>query len=126
MRRHIIKAGIVPGELVYGAKHFRREMMGVNVANSVYMHIIGTDLVRDCDGTYYVLEDNGRSPSGVSYMLENRQAMKRVFPELFERHGVLPIENYPVELLNMLRAVAPQIKQRDREPVVALLTPGCV
>ena len=120
----IIKAGIVPGELVYGAKHFRREMMGVNVPNSVYMHIIGTDLVRDSDGTFYVLEDNGRSPSGVSYMLENRQAMKRVFPKLFERHGVLPIENYPVELLNTLRAVAPQIKQRDHEPVVALLTPG--
>jgi uncharacterized circularly permuted ATP-grasp superfamily protein len=120
----IVKAGIVPGALVYGAKNFRREMIGVNVPNDVYMHIVGTDLVRDNDGEYYVLEDNGRSPSGVSYMLENRQAMKRIFPRLFEKHGVLPIENYPVELLQMLRSIAPRIKNLDREPVVALLTPG--
>jgi uncharacterized circularly permuted ATP-grasp superfamily protein len=119
----IVKAGRVPAHLVYGAKHYRREMVGVRVPGDVYMHIVGTDIVRDKDGAYYVLEDNGRSPSGVSYMLENRQAMKRVFPRLFERCGVMPIEHYPVELLKTLRAVAPA-RSGDREPVVVLLTPG--
>ena len=88
------------------------------------MHIVGTDLVRDDAGEYYVLEDNGRCPSGVSYMLENRQAMKRIFPRLFERHGVMPVEHYPIELLNTLRTVAPRLRQLDREPGVVLLTPG--
>jgi uncharacterized circularly permuted ATP-grasp superfamily protein len=120
----IIKAGRVPAHLVYGAKNYRREMVGVRVPGDVYMHIVGTDIVRDKDGVYYVLEDNGRSPSGVSYMLENRQAMKRVFPKLFERCGVMPIEHYPVELLKMLLAVAPARGGGDREPVAVLLTPG--
>jgi uncharacterized circularly permuted ATP-grasp superfamily protein len=120
----IIRDGVIPPHLVYGAKNFRREMIGVDVPNNVYMHIVGTDIVRDDDGEYYVLEDNGRCPSGVSYMLENRQAMKRVFPNLFERYGVLPVENYPIELLNTLRAIAPENRQHDDEPVSVLLTPG--
>jgi uncharacterized circularly permuted ATP-grasp superfamily protein len=123
-KQRIMRDGIVPAHLVYGAKNYRREMIDVSVPNDVYMHVVGTDIVRDNQGTYYVLEDNGRCPSGVSYMLENRQAMKRVFPRLFERNNVLPVENYPVELLNTLRALAPAVSQLDHEPVVALLTPG--
>lgn len=114
----------IPPELVFGARHFRREMIGVHVPRNAYMHIVGTDLVRDSDGQYYVLEDNGRTPSGVSYMLENRQAMKRAFARLFERYGVMPIEHYPQELLNILRSVAPHASQLDHEPAVVLLTPG--
>ncbi len=122
--QRILRDGIVPAHLVYGARNFRREMINVTAPNGVYMHIVGTDLVRDDAGEYYVLEDNGRCPSGVSYMLENRQAMKRIFPRLFERHGVMPVEHYPIELLNTLRTVAPRLRQLDREPGVVLLTPG--
>jgi len=96
-------------------------MMGVDVPRDLYAHVVGTDLVRDAEGTYYVLEDNVRSPSGVSYMLENRQAMKRIFSRLFARHGVRPVEHYPQELLATLRAVAPA---PAAEPCVVLLTPG--
>jgi len=117
----IIKDKVMPPYLVFGAKHFRREMMGVSVPKNAYIHITGTDLIRDKDGTYYVLEDNGRSPSGVSYMLENRLAMKRTFGRMFERYGVMPIEHYPAELLATLRSIAPQ---NNPEPTVVLLTPG--
>ncbi len=117
----ILKAKIIPTELVLGAKHFRREMIGINVPKNIYAHIIGTDLVRDDKGNYFVLEDNLRSPSGVSYMLENRQAMKRTFAAMFQRYGVRAIEHYPQELLNTLRSVAP----RDNpDPTVVILTPG--
>jgi uncharacterized circularly permuted ATP-grasp superfamily protein len=122
--QRMVRDGRIPPELVFGARHFRREMIGVNVPRDAYMHIVGTDLVRDRDGQYYVLEDNGRTPSGVSYMLENRQAMKRGFARLFEKYGVMPIEHYPQELLNILRAVAPHASQLDHEPAVVLLTPG--
>jgi len=122
--QRIVREGVVPAHLVYGAKNYRREMIGVDVPNDVYMHIVGTDLVRDARGEYFVLEDNGRCPSGVSYMLENRQAMKRVFSRLFERYGVMPVEHYPIELLNMLRGVAPRNMSQERDPVVVLLTPG--
>jgi uncharacterized circularly permuted ATP-grasp superfamily protein len=122
--QRILKDKRIPPQLVFGAKHFRREMIGVNVPRDAYMHVIGTDIVRDKDGAYYVLEDNGRCPSGVSYMLENRQAMKRVFPRLFERYDVMPVEHYPTALLDMLRSVAPPASFQDREPVVVLLTPG--
>lgn len=122
--QRIVHDGVIPAHLVYGAKNYRREMIGVNVPNNVYMHIVGTDLVRDVHGEYYVLEDNGRCPSGVSYMLENRQAMKRVFSRLFERYGVMPVEHYPIELHNMLHSVAPWNMSQDRDPVVVLLTPG--
>ncbi|HYE74051.1 MAG TPA: circularly permuted type 2 ATP-grasp protein [Blastocatellia bacterium] len=119
--QRIIKEKRIPPELVFDAKHFRREMIGINVPRNVYAHITGSDLIRDNDGEYYVLEDNLRSPSGVSYMLENRQAMKRCFPRLFEQYGVRPIDHYPQELLNMLCSVAPR---ETPDPSVVLLTPG--
>jgi uncharacterized circularly permuted ATP-grasp superfamily protein len=105
--QRIIKDKRIPAELVFGASNFRREMIGIDVPRNVYAHIIGTDLIRDKDGSYYVLEDNLRSPSGVSYMLENRQAMKRSFPRLFQQYGIAPIDHYPQELLATLRSVAP-------------------
>lgn len=119
--QRIIKDKIIPADLIFSAKHFRREMMGINVPKNVYAHIIGTDLVRDDKGNYFVLEDNLRSPSGVSYMLENRQAMKRTFAGLFQRYGVRAVEHYPQELLNTLRSVAPH---ENPDPNVVLLTPG--
>ena len=119
--QRIINEKRIPAELVFGARHFRREMIGINVPRKIYSHVTGTDLIRDHDGQYYVLEDNMRSPSGVSYMLENRQAMKRSFPRLFEKYGVAPIDHYPQELLNALRAVAPR---QSQGPTVVLLTPG--
>ncbi|NOT63783.1 MAG: circularly permuted type 2 ATP-grasp protein [Acidobacteria bacterium] len=117
----IIKEKRIPAELVFGASNFRREMIGIDVPRKVYAHIIGTDLIRDRDGSYYVLEDNLRSPSGVSYMLENRQAMKRSFPRLFQQYGIAPIDHYPQELLATLRSVAPH---EVPDPTVVLLTPG--
>lgn len=122
--QRIIREGRIPPALVFGAKHFRREMMNIDVPHDTYIHIVGSDIVRGDDGTYYVLEDNGRTPSGVSYMLENRQAMKRAFSRLFEKYGVMPIEHYPQELLETLRSVAPHSSQADVEPAVVLLTPG--
>lgn len=119
--QRIIKDRRIPPELVFGASNFRREMIGITAPRNVYAHIIGTDLIRDDEGNYFVLEDNLRSPSGVSYMLENRQAMKRSFPRLFEQYGVAPIDHYPQELLAMLRSVAPR---EVPEPTVVLLTPG--
>jgi uncharacterized circularly permuted ATP-grasp superfamily protein len=119
--QQILKDKRLPAELVFGSRHFRREMIGLEVPKNIYAHIIGTDLIRDPQGDYLVLEDNLRSPSGVSYMLENRQAMKRVFAHLFERYGVMPVEHYPQELLNLLQAVAPP---HISDPTVVLLTPG--
>lgn len=119
--QRIIKDKRTPAELVFAAKHFCREMIGLDVPRDVYAHVVGSDLIRDDDGEYFVLEDNLRSPSGVSYMLENRQAMKRSFPRLFEQYGVMPIDHYPQELLSMLRSVAPG---DAHSPCVVLLTPG--
>jgi len=119
--QRIVRERRIPAELVFGARNFRREMIGVDVPRDVYAHVVGTDLVRDDAGTYYVLEDNLRSPSGVSYMLENRQAMKRTFAGLFARYGVLPVEHYPQELLSTLRGLA---APTAAEPCVVLLTPG--
>jgi uncharacterized circularly permuted ATP-grasp superfamily protein len=117
----IIRDGVIPREIIESAVHFRPEFMGVNVPKGIYIHICGTDLVRDRDGNYLVLEDNGRCPSGVSYLLENRQAMKRVFPNLFSRHRIQPVDSYCQELLNVLRYIAPE---SNPEPTVVLLTPG--
>ena len=117
--QRILKDKKVPVELVFGARHFRREMIGVDVPRGTYAHVVGVDLVRDRDG-YYVLEDNLRTPSGVSYMIENRQAMKRTFPRLFAQYGVQPVEHYPQELCATLRALAPHAP----DPCVVLLTPG--
>jgi uncharacterized circularly permuted ATP-grasp superfamily protein len=119
--QRILRDGRIPKELVFGARHFRREMIGVHVPREVYAHVVGTDLVRGGDGSWAVLEDNLRSPSGVSYMLENRQTMKRIFSGLFPRYGVLPVEHYPQDLLATLRSLAPP---GVAEPCVVLLTPG--
>jgi uncharacterized circularly permuted ATP-grasp superfamily protein len=119
--QRILRDGRIPVELVLGARHFQREMVGLKVPRGVYAHVIGSDIVRDETGEYLVLEDNLRSPSGASYMLENRQAMKRTFAPLFERYGVLAIDRYPQELLATLESVAPG---GSFHPTVVLLTPG--
>jgi uncharacterized circularly permuted ATP-grasp superfamily protein len=121
----ILKAGIVPAEQVLNNAQFRPEMMGVDVPGGIYSHISGIDIVRaaapDGSGTYYVLEDNLRVPSGVSYMLENRKMTMRLFPELFSQHRVAPVAHYPDLLLETLRDVAPAAVN---EPTVVVLTPG--
>lgn len=119
--QRILQEKRIPADLIFGARHFRREMIDLDVPGGVYIHIVGSDLIRDKDGSYYVLEDNLRSPSGVSYMLENREAMKRTFPRMFQRYGVRPIEHYPQELLQTLRSCAPH---GEADPNVVLLTPG--
>jgi uncharacterized circularly permuted ATP-grasp superfamily protein len=121
-RQQILEAGIVPAELVFGSRNFRREMIGLDVPGGVYAHVGGVDLVRDGEGRYLVLEDNLRTPSGVSYMLESRQALKRIFAALFDRYGVRPIDQYPRELFEALRSVAPRAS--GSEPSIVLLTPG--
>ena len=122
--QRIIKEGLIPEEVVKSAKHFRPEFMGFDVPKDIYIHICGSDLIRDRDGQYLVLEDNGRCPSGVSYVLENRQVMKRVFPQVFNRHKVRPVDHYGQELLNLLRYVAPARCLAPDGPTVVLLTPG--
>src|SRR5579862_7531991 len=119
--QRIVKEKIVPEEVIRSAVHFRPEFMGFNVPKDIYIHVCGTDLIRDANGTYLVLEDNGRCPSGVSYMLENRQVMKRVFPKLFSRYSVRPVDTYSEELVKLLRSVSPD---GNNEPAVVLLTPG--
>lgn len=123
--QEIIKAGHVPAEQVFKNAQFRPEMMGVDVPGNIYSHIAGIDIVRagnpDGSGSYYVLEDNLRVPSGVSYMLENRKMMMRLFPDLFGEHRVAPVAHYPDLLLETLRAVAPA---GVNEPTVVVLTPG--
>jgi uncharacterized circularly permuted ATP-grasp superfamily protein len=123
--QEIIKAGLVPAEQVFKNAQFRPEMMGVDVPGNIYSHIAGIDIVRaanpDGSGSYYVLEDNLRVPSGVSYMLENRKMMMRLFPDLFGEHRVAPVAHYPDLLLETLRAVAPA---GVNEPTVVVLTPG--
>src|SRR6185436_910638 len=104
----ILKDKIVPAGLILGAKHFRREFMNFTVPRGIYVHICGTDLIRDAAGNYLVLEDNLRCPSGVSYMIENRAAMRRAFPSLFRSYGVRPVEGYADELLKALLNLAPQ------------------
>jgi uncharacterized circularly permuted ATP-grasp superfamily protein len=121
----IVRAGVVPAEQVFRNTQFRPEMMNVEVPARVYSHIAGIDIVRaanaDGSGTYYVLEDNLRVPSGVSYMLENRKMTMRLFPELFTLHRVAPVAHYPDLLLDTLRQVAPA---GINEPTVVVLTPG--
>ena len=121
-RREILRAGVVPEDLVFQNPVFRPEMNGQKVPHDIYVHIAGIDIVRVDADTFYVLEDNARTPSGVSYMLENREIMLRLFPELFSRHRVAPVDNYPDELLETLRSVAPI--GAAAEPTVVLMTPG--
>ena len=120
--QQILADGVIPRRYIEQAKHFRPEMVGIEVPRDIYIHICGTDLVRDAEGHYLVLEDNGRCPSGASYLLENRNALKRAFPGLFESLGVRPVDSYCRDLLQMLQYVAPN---RQSDPVCVLLTPGC-
>ena len=120
--QRILQDRIIPRNLVYSCKHFRREMSGLHVPRDIYIHISGIDLVRDSrSGQYLVLEDNVRSPSGISYVIENRLVMRRTFPRAFETSEVLPVDHYPSELVNILRSLSPRTGER---PVIVLLTPG--
>ena len=121
-KQEILRAGKVPADLILKNAQYRPEMQGVTLPHGVYTHIAGIDVVRTGERQFYVLEDNLRTPSGVSYMLENREAMMRLFPELFARHRVAPVGHYPDELLKTLRSVAPECAGQD--PTVVLLTPG--
>jgi uncharacterized circularly permuted ATP-grasp superfamily protein len=121
-RRDIIKAGVIPEDLIFQNPQFRPEMNGQTVPHDIYVHIAGIDIVRVDPKSFYVLEDNVRTPSGVSYMLENREIMLRLFPELFSRYRIAPVENYLEELLDTLKSVAPRTVRG--EPTVVLLTPG--
>src|SRR5439155_6035864 len=120
--RDILRANIIPDDLIFQNPVFRPEMNGQNVPHDVYVHIAGIDIVRVDADNFIVLEDNARTPSGVSYMLENREIMLRLFPDLIARHRVAPVENYPDELLATLKSVAPATAAA--EPTVVLLTPG--
>jgi uncharacterized circularly permuted ATP-grasp superfamily protein len=117
----ILEDGIVPREMVYSCKHYRRQMSGLQVPRNVYIAVCGTDLIRLENGEFVVLEDNLRVPSGVSYMLTNRRVMKRIFPELFRNYNVRPIEQYTQLLLGTLRSLAPEGRP---EPNIVLLSPG--
>ncbi len=121
-RQEIIRARRLPSELVVQNEAFLPEMVGHTPARQVYAHIIGTDLVRVSENEFYVLEDNTRTPSGVSYMVENRETMMHMFPELFQSHRVAPIEHYPELLRETLESVAPPAC--DGSPTIAVLTPG--
>ncbi len=120
----ILSDKVIPRDLLYSCKHFRREMRGLNVPRDIYVSVCGTDLVRLPDGAFAVLEDNLRVPSGVSYMVANRKVLKRVFPTLFRDYGVWPIDHYPRELLSTLRTLAPDNCAYRQDPTTVLLTPG--
>lgn len=118
----VIKTGIIPADLIYQNPYYRLEMLGNPVAHDIDIQIAGIDLVRVDSETFYILEDNARTPSGVSYMLENREVMMRLCPDLFSEHQIAPVDNYPDELLATLRSLAPRTS--SSEPNVVLLTPG--
>lgn len=120
-QQFILKDGIVPVELVYSCPHYLREMQGLSIPHDIYVHIAGIDLIRDNDGTIYVLEDNLRTPSGVSYMIENREITKRIFPDLIPQNFVRPVTQYPNILYKNLLALSPR---QISSPTVVLLTPG--
>ncbi len=119
--QHIVKSGVIPAEQIFRNAQYRPEMQGIEVASDIYAHIAGVDIVRAGAGEFYVLEDNLRVPSGVSYMLEDRKMMMRLFPDLFARHKIAPVAHYPDLLLDMLRSVAPQ---GVNDPTVVVMTPG--
>ena len=119
--RFILRDRVVPPELVLGASGYRRDCVGLRVPRDIYIHVSGIDLIRDEVGNYLVLEDNGRTPSGVSYVLKNRQVMKQILPVLFEEYDVRPTDDYASNLLAMLRHIAPP---ETDDPVVVVLTPG--
>ncbi|MCH7415389.1 circularly permuted type 2 ATP-grasp protein [Belliella sp. R4-6] len=117
--RKILKDGIVPEDLILKSKDYLEPCIGLTPPKGIWCHITGTDLVRDKNGEYYILEDNLRCPSGVSYMLESREIIKRAYPELFNSMGVMPVSDYPAKLLKML-----QFLSNKEKPVVGVLTPG--
>jgi uncharacterized circularly permuted ATP-grasp superfamily protein len=119
--QNIVKAGVIPPEQIFRNAQYRPEMQGISVASDIYAHIAGVDIVRAGEGEFYVLEDNLRVPSGVSYMLEDRKMMMRLFPELFARYQVAPVAHYPDLLLDNLRSVAPM---GVNDPTVVVMTPG--
>lgn len=119
--QRILHDRVIDPQLIFGGAYFRREFVGANVPKNIYIHICGTDLIRDVDGRYLVLEDNGRTPSGVSYMLQNRQVLKRVAPQLFQQYDVRLTEDYPASLLDVLKYIAPPAAA---DPTVVLLSPG--
>lgn len=120
-RQRIIKDRVIPEELILSGKNFLKECIGLFPPQGIWCHVTGTDLVRDKDGTVYVLEDNLRCPSGVSYVIENRAVVKKAFPEFFRNNTVQPVENYPEHLLATLRFIAPHNRP---DPNVVVLTPG--
>jgi uncharacterized circularly permuted ATP-grasp superfamily protein len=117
----IIKDGVVPIDIIYSCPHFLREMVNLKVPHDIYIHIAGIDLIRDHDGTYYILEDNVRTPSGVSYMLENREITKRLFPDLLPECNVRSVTEYPNVLYKNLMALSPR---PIAKPTIVLLSPG--
>ena len=119
--QRIVRDGVFPESLLADSKNFRPQCVGIDPPRGVWAHICGSDLVRHVDGTLYVLEDNLRVPSGVSYMLENRQVMKRVFPELFEDYNILPVDDYASQLYDMLASLSPR---PGDQPEIVVLTPG--
>jgi uncharacterized circularly permuted ATP-grasp superfamily protein len=119
--QRIVKDGVFPAHIIASSRNFRPSCVGIRPPLDCWAHICGTDLVRDKDGTVYVLEDNLRVPSGVSYMIENRQVVKRVFPELFESSAILPVDDYPSQLFDMLTGLSPRPGERAE---VVVLTPG--
>ena len=119
--RKILKDKVVPEELLKTSRNYRAICEGMKPAHGVWAHVCGSDIIRDSDGTVYVLEDNLRVPSGVSYMLENRNISKKVLPELFEKYSILPMDNYPAQLLDTLSSISPRPKDL---PEVVVLTPG--
>ena len=122
-RQEIVRAGRIPRQLITQNAAFLPEMIGFRPPRNVYTHVIGVDLVRTAENQFYVLEDNARTPSGVSYMLENRETMLQLFPELFQQVKVHPVENYPQLLRQSLAAVAPADRETEK-PTIAVLTPG--
>lgn len=119
--QQIIKDGIIPASLIASCPHFLKEAVGIKVPHDIYVHISGIDLIRGNDGKFYVLEDNLRTPSGVSYMLENREVTKRIFPDLLAQNQVRMVNNYPMKLLNILSSLSPRPVD---QPNVVILTPG--
>ncbi len=120
-QQRILSQGVVPPEIVLSARHYRPEFHDFNVPRQIYIHVVGTDLIRDQKGDFFVLEDNLRTPSGVSYVLANRRVMKWVFPQIFAHHSVQPVEGYCHNLLDNLRHIAPA---HSHDPRVVLLSPG--
>ncbi len=120
-KQSILAAGVVPADIVLESTNYKKPCVGMSPRYGVWAHVCGSDLVRDSDGKFYVLEDNLRVPSGVSYMLENREITKRVLPEMFENYSILPVDDYPSKLYQTLASLSPRERRR---PCIAVLTPG--